>query len=120
MESILDYFTREQVETLKKIADNPIFKKSQPIKITKNTKLKDLRSEICEQHNITVEEFTSRRKDAGLVKARTEFVKIAIKLKNADSSKIADVMNKDRQMVCYYLRKPTPETIKILDKYKND
>lgn len=113
-------FTSEQVETLKKIADNPIFKKSQPIKITKNSTLKELRSEICERHNITTDEFTSRRKDAGLVKARMEFVKIAVTLKNADSNKIADVMNKDRQMVCYYLRKPTQETIKILDKYKND
>ena len=118
MHNILDFFTLEQVETLKKIADNPIFKKSQPIKITKNSTLKVLRAEICERHNISTDEFTSRRKDAGLVKDRMEFVRIAVTLKNADTSKIADVMNKDRQMVCYYLRKPTTEITTLLDKYK--
>ena len=75
--------------------------------LTKNSTLTELRSAVCSDYDISIELFTSRRKDASLVKARIEFVKQAIKIKNADTSKIADFINKDRQMVSYYLRKPT-------------
>ena len=99
-------FTEEEVRILKKICENPIFQTKKTFHVNKSTSLKELRSFVCDEHEITVEEFISCRKDASLVKARMDFVRQAIKVKNADTSKIADVMNKDRQMVAYYLRKP--------------
>jgi len=98
-------FTEEEVRILKKICENPIFQTKKTFHVNKSTSLKELRSFVCDEHEITVEEFLSCRKDASLVKARMDFVRQAIKVKNSDSSKIADVMNKDRQMVSYYLRK---------------
>ena len=100
-------FTEEEVRILKKICENPIFKTKRTFHVNKNTPLKELRSFICDEHEITVEEFLSNRKNTSLVKARIDFVRQAIKIKNADTSKIANVMNKDKQMVSYYLRKPT-------------
>ena len=98
-------FTEEEIRILKKICENPIFKTKKTFYIKKSTSLKELRSVVCDEHEITVEQFLSSRKDALLVKARMDFVRQAIKIKNADTSRIADVMNKDRQMVSYYLRK---------------
>jgi|TARA_B100001175_G_C19337578_1_gene555749 chromosomal replication initiation ATPase DnaA len=98
-------FTEEEIHILKKICDNPIFKTQKTFHINKNSTLTELRSAVCNDYDISIELFTSRRKDASLIKARIEFVKQAIKIKNADTSKIADFINKDRQMVSYYLRK---------------
>lgn len=98
-------FTEEEIHILKKICDNPIFKTQKTFHINKNSTLTELRSAVCNDYDISIELFTSRRKDALLIKARIEFVKQAIKIKNADTSKIADFIKKDRQMVSYYLRK---------------
>jgi len=98
-------FTEEEVRILKKICENPIFKTKRTFHVNKNTPLKELRSFICEEHEITLGQFLSSRKDASLVKARIDFAKQAVKIKNTDTTKIANVMNKDKQMVSYYLRK---------------
>ena len=58
--------------------------------------------------------FLSSRKDAILIQARKEFVHNAVKIKRVDTVRIAEAMNKDRQMVCYYLKKPSPETDALL------
>ena len=118
---MFEQFTKEQVRILKKICENPIFKQTKPVQwIVKNKTLKDLRLDICNHYDITEDIFLSSRKDAILIQARKEFVHNAVKIRRVCTQRIAEAMNKDRQMVCYYLRKTTQETIKILDKYKND
>tara|TARA_R100000900_G_scaffold114242_1_gene89189 strand:+ start:186 stop:560 length:375 start_codon:yes stop_codon:yes gene_type:complete len=98
-------FTEEEISILKKICENPIFKTKKTFHVNKSTPLQELRSFICEEHEITLGQFLSSRKDASLVKARIDFAKQAVKIKNTDTTKIANVMNKDKQMVSYYLRK---------------
>jgi len=98
-------FTEEEVRILKKICENPIFKTKKTFHVNKNTPLQELRSLICEKHEITLEQFLSSRKDTLSVKARIDFAKQAIKIKNTDTTKIAKVMNRDKQNVSYYLRK---------------
>lgn len=98
-------FTEEEVRILKKICENPIFKTKKTFHVNINTPLQELRSLICEKHEITLEQFLSSRKDTLSVKARIDFAKQAIKIKNTDTTKIAKVMNRDKQNVSYYLRK---------------
>ena len=112
---MFEQFTKEQVRILKRIADNPIFKETKPVQwVVKNKTLKDLRLDICNHYDITEDIFLSNRKDAILIQARKEFVHNAVKIKRVDTVRIAEAMNKDRQMVCYYLKKPSPETDALL------
>tara|TARA_R100000808_G_C2115557_1_gene128309 strand:- start:37 stop:405 length:369 start_codon:yes stop_codon:yes gene_type:complete len=115
-----EVFTKEQVRILKKIADNPIFKENKPVQlVAKNKTLKDLRLDICNHYDITEEIFLSNRKDAILCQARKEFVHNAVKINRVNTHRIAEAMNKDRQMVCYYLRKPSPETDALLQTFND-
>ena len=115
-----EQFTKEQVRILKKICENPIFKQTKPVQwIVKNKTLKDLRLDICNHYDITEDIFLSSRKDAILIQARKEFVHNAVKIKRVNTVRIAEAMNKDRQMVCYYLRKPSPETDALLQTFND-
>jgi len=107
---MLEEFTKEQVETLKKIADNPIFRKSQPFHVKIN---------ICHFYDITKDLFLSNRKDAILVQARKEFVHHAVKIKRVSTETIAKAMNRDHSTVCYYLKKASPETDKLLQSFND-
>lgn len=112
---MFEQFTKEQVRILKRIADNPIFKETKPVQwVVKNKTLKDLRLDICNHYDITEDIFLSNRKDAILIQARKEFVHNAVKIRRVCTQRIAEAMNKDRQMVCYYLKKPSPETDALL------
>ena len=112
---MFEQFTKEQVRILKRIADNPIFKETKPVQwVVKNKTLKDLRLDICNHYDITEDIFLSSRKDAILIQARKEFVHNAVKIRRVCTQRIAEAMNKDRQMVCYYLKKPSPETDALL------
>jgi len=107
---MFEQFTKEQVRILKKICENPIFKQTKPVQwVVKNKTLKDLRLDICNHYDITEDIFLSSRKDA--IK---EFVHNAVKIRRVCTQRIAEAMNKDRQMVCYYLKKPSPETDALL------
>lgn len=116
---MFEQFTKEEVETLKKIADNPIFKKSQPFHVTKLTSLDELKINICHFYDITQELFLSNRKDAILVQARKEFVHHAVKIKRVSTETIAKAMNRDHSTVCYYLKKASPETDKLLQSFND-
>jgi len=112
---MFEQFTKEQVRILKKICENPIFKQTKPVQlVVKNKNLKDLRLDICNHYDITEDIFLSSRKDAILIQARKEFVHNAVKIRRVCTQRIAEAMNKDRQMVCYYLKKPSPETDALL------
>ena len=117
---MFEEFTKEQVETLKKIADNPIFKKSQPFHVTKLSTLKELRINICHFYDITQDLFLSNRKDAILVQARKEFVHHAVKIKRVCTERIAEAMNRDHSTVRYYLKKPSPEVDALLLSFNNN
>jgi len=43
----------------------------------------------------------------------------AVKIRRVCTQRIAEAMNKDRQMVCYYLRKPSPETDALLQTFND-
>jgi|TARA_Y100000310_G_scaffold333985_1_gene412691 chromosomal replication initiation ATPase DnaA len=107
-------FTKEEVRILKRICENPIFKESQPLHIEKKTTLKKIRLDICNYYNIKEEEFLSQRRDATLIKARREFCHHASKIIRADTSIIAKAMNRECGMVYNHLKKPSPETDKLL------
>ena len=49
-----------------------------------------------------------------VIKSRPVIDNNAVKIKRVDTVRIAEAMNKDRQMVCYYLKKPSPETDALL------
>ncbi|PQM56698.1 MAG: hypothetical protein CML39_03110 [Rhodobacteraceae bacterium] len=117
---MFEQFTKEQVRILKKICENPIFKQTKPVQlVVKNKNLKDLRLDICNHYDITEDIFLSSRKDAILIQARKEFVHNAVKIRRVCTQRIAEAMNKDRQMVCYYLRKPSPETDALLQTFND-
>ena len=112
-------FTQEEINILKIICKNPIFKKKETFTIKKSTTLKKIRLDICNFYEITEDEFLSQRRDATLINARREFCHYASKINRAETSKIAKVLNKDYGTVYNYLKQPSPETDKLLQSFND-
>ena len=74
---------------------------------------------MCLFYDITQDLFLSNRKDAILVQARKEFVHHAVKIKRVSTETIAKAMNRDHSTVCYYLKKASPETDKLLQSFND-
>lgn len=98
-------FTSEEVRILKKICENPIFKKCQPLHVEKILPLKRLRIEICNDYDISEIDFLSRRRDKHLVDARKQFVKQAVNLGKYSTKQIGKAFGKDQATVYHYLKK---------------
>ena len=112
-------FTPYEINILKHICTNPIFKKKKSFIVEKPTPLKSLLINICSHYNITEEEFLSHRKEVVVMKAKKEFCHYAKKINKASVTQIAKMMNKDYSTVCWYLKQPSPEIDKLLQSFND-
>ena len=97
--------TQEEIAILKKICENPLFKKKKTIHIKDIDSLSKLRNTICSQYDILEKDFLSQRRDKHLVDARKQFVKAAISLGRYSTKQIGDAFGKDHATVYHYLKK---------------
>ncbi len=109
-----EQFTEEEVRILKKICENPIFKQLKPLHVQKRISLYSLLVDICNHYDIDEQQFYSKRREKFIVKARQEFVHHAYKIRKRSVTEIAKTMKKDYSTVSWYLKKPSPETDKLL------
>ena len=112
-------FTDEEVRILKKICENPIFKKSKPLHIKKISDLKRIKLDICNHYDISENDFLSNRRSAYLIQARKDFVHHASKLNRCTTGQIARAMGKNHATVYHYLKIPSPSMDELLQ-HSND
>ena len=109
-------FTQEEINILKHICNNPMFKNFKPLpsyEIHVPITLKHIREKVCEHYDIRADEFYNKRRDETLIKARRDFVHLARKNTDHSNFVIGRAMGKDNSTVCYYLKQETENLLEI-------
>jgi len=110
-------FTKEEINILKHICNNPMFKNFKPLpnyEIHTPITLKHIKQKVCEYYEISVDEFCSERRQETLIKARRDFVHLARKNTDHSNFVIGRAMSRDNSTVCYYLKQETENLREIL------
>ena len=110
-------FTKEEINILKHICNNPMFKNFKPLpnyEIHTPITLKHIKKKVCEYYEISIDEFCGERRQETLIKARRDFVHLARKNTEHGNCVIGRAMNKHNTTVCYYLKQETENLREIL------
>ena len=102
-------FTRKEIEILKRIADNPIFKNfvSLPEYVNKvPPSLQEIAKKVCDYYEIDKLDFFSHRRNKILTLARRDYCHLAKKHTRHSTFLIGLGLGKDHSTVCHHLKLP--------------
>ena len=110
-------FTRKEIEILKRIADNPIFKNfvSLPEYVNKvPPSLQEIAKKVCDYYEIDKLDFFSHRRNRTLILARRDYCHLAKKHTRHSTYLIGLGLGKNHTTVCHHLK----EQPKHIDRIK--
>ena len=112
-----DKFTDKEIEILKRVADNPMFKNfvSLPEYINKvPISLQEIAQKVCEFYEIDKIDFFSHRRNQTLVHARRDFCHLAKKHTRHSNVVIGRAIDKDNTTIIHHLSKKPIHADKII------
>ena len=110
-------FTRKEIEILKRIADNPIFKNFVPLPEYVNKvqpSLQEIAKKVCDYYEIDKLDFFSHRRNKILTLARRDYCHLAKKHTRHSTYLIGLGLGKNHTTVCHHLK----EQPKHIDRIK--
>tara|TARA_R100001463_G_scaffold25735_8_gene60795 strand:+ start:2821 stop:3177 length:357 start_codon:yes stop_codon:yes gene_type:complete len=103
-----DKFTDKEIEILKRIADNPIFKNFVPFPVMQNkvpVSLQDIAQRVCDYYEIDKIDFFSNRRSTIYVQARRDYCHLADRHTRHSKYLIGLGLGKDHATVLHHLKK---------------
>ena len=110
-------FTRKEIEILKRIANNPIFKNFVPLPEYVNKvppSLQEIAKKVCDYYEIHKLDFFSHRRNRTLILARRDYCHLAKKHTRHSTYLIGLGLGKNHTTVCHHLK----EQPKHIDRIK--
>ena len=110
-------FTRKEIEILKRIANNPIFKNFVPLPEYVNKvppSLQEIAKKVCDYYEIDKLDFFSHRRNRTLILARRDYCHLAKKHTRHSTYLIGLGLGKNHTTVCHHLK----EQPKHIDRIK--
>ena len=102
-------FTRKEIEILKRIADNPIFKNFVPLPEYVNKvppSLQEIAKKVCDYYEIDKLDFFSHRREKTLIQARRDYCHLAKKHTRHSTYLIGLGLGKNHATVLHHLKLP--------------